>query len=587
MTNIDGHQGSLLERAKGAFVGAAVGDALGWPCEGRATFTPTEGSRQQLRYVAWEKKSGGRFNPHLEYIGKGEFSDDTQLILAVARSITLNPEWWRHFATAELPVWTIYERGGGGATKRAATAWAAGAAPWKTRKQEDLDRYFDAGGNGVAMRVLPHCVRHARSPLFKDVASDIVTDGVTTHGHPRALVGALAYGFACWHALRRSGTLSYGELLQATIDNVEQWAELPDITSRWPDWASTMSKASFSYEARWEVVSSEMLELLQIANREVNAGAVATVRAALEKLGAYDRKSKGAGTVSAAAAVYIASRFAASPVEGLSRAAFAIGTDTDTIASMTGAILGSVGGLDWLSQFRRETQDINYIERLATEVAIGPLPTAASSIQHVRKTSLARVLKLLDESPKDLSTLPNGMEVETAETYLGPGSTASSNGPSFWKLATKDGLTLFVRGTSRPAKKNLANRDRAELEANKDSVVEAGFSVTAIGISLTVSDIQRSRHFYEEILGLKVTGQTSTAVRIEHVIALREGRESLFAPDSVRLFLNVSDVAECQRKLKAKGVRVRDVTQREKAKSFECADPDGYLLEIFERPQLN
>ena len=102
-----------------------------------------------------------------------------------------------------------------GATKRAADAWIDGSTPWNlSRKPQAIKRYFDAGGNGVAMRVLPHIIRLIESNDFKPIAVNVMRDGVATHGHPRALLGALVYSYALWSSLKRDTKLSYGKLVE-------------------------------------------------------------------------------------------------------------------------------------------------------------------------------------------------------------------------------------------------------------------------------------------------------------------------------------------------------------------------------------
>lgn len=132
-SSMAGLKPNILECVEGALVGAAVG---GVP------------SDVQPEFFEWQKKSGTRFSSYFDEIRAGEYSDDTQLLLAVGRSILASPTWWINFAEVELPFWTLYERGGGGATKRAANNWATTGAPWLSKKSIDVERYFDAGATG-------------------------------------------------------------------------------------------------------------------------------------------------------------------------------------------------------------------------------------------------------------------------------------------------------------------------------------------------------------------------------------------------------------------------------------------------------
>ena len=108
---------SKHEKAQGALLASAIGDALGWPYE----FNSGNQSRcnnQDDRFVSWKRKNRIPFW-HVETIEKGNYSDDTQLMLAVARSL-LSEDWIKMFTSIEYPFWLEYERGAGRAVNRAA-----------------------------------------------------------------------------------------------------------------------------------------------------------------------------------------------------------------------------------------------------------------------------------------------------------------------------------------------------------------------------------------------------------------------------------------------------------------------------------
>jgi len=99
------------EKAVGSILGAAVGDALGWPLEGRArryqsNVHPSIGRKQEQQFLNWTR-AGSRFQPYREPIAPGEYSDDTQLLLSTTRSILHGPDWWEHFTRIELPFWQM------------------------------------------------------------------------------------------------------------------------------------------------------------------------------------------------------------------------------------------------------------------------------------------------------------------------------------------------------------------------------------------------------------------------------------------------------------------------------------------------
>src|SRR5437773_559230 len=124
----------LYPRVAGGLIGGAAADALGWITEfvrGPGHLRKLYGTDRVDEYRSWEKITGGRFNAYTDYISKGEYSDDTQLGLAVARSLlpggSIDIE---HFSKRELPLWLDYARGAGGTVTRGARAIGRKTAAW-------------------------------------------------------------------------------------------------------------------------------------------------------------------------------------------------------------------------------------------------------------------------------------------------------------------------------------------------------------------------------------------------------------------------------------------------------------------------
>ena len=432
-----------LAKAEGAFLAFAAGDALGWPQEMPRSVRggPTTGS-PSVEFRTWTRRSGGRFRPYDEVIRAGEYSDDTQLTLAVGRSRTNHgADWWKAFMRAELPRWMLYERGGGGATKRAAHSWVTGRPPWLAGNADAVRRYFDAGGNGVAMRVLPHGVFLAGRDDPVALVHDVVRDGAATHGHPRALVGATAYGYAAWSLVRRTRTLGFGELLDLLLDERGAWEAFPDAERGGGAWLEAANRVLEEPYARlWERTVGEMRELLERARRGVRAGALADDRAVLDDLGCFGR-FKGAGTVTAAAAAYLTARHAAQPAQGVLRAAFEQGADTDTLAAMTGGLLGCLGGEDWLPAPWRNVQDAAYLRRLAGRVAQGPSRAEHRAVETPApaRTVLADLARAGDQE------MSLGGDTRVWPTALPDLKSASKSiAVRAWRLRTREGQTLYV-----------------------------------------------------------------------------------------------------------------------------------------------
>lgn len=434
------------ERAEGALLALATGDALGWPHESpRRVRAPRPLPKPGPRFIGWTRRGGTRFQPYDEVIGPGEYSDDTQLAIAVARSRVRHGDSWRDALTrTELPFWTLYERGGGGATRRAARAWAAGRPPWESAGRGEADRYFRAGGNGVAMRVLPHAIFRAEAS-GEQVVGDALRDGTATHGHPRALVGAAAYAGAAWFLLRKRDTPALGELVEALLDGVSFWAGCPGSGEAGTSWTKAAVEAVPDYEESWKRVVGEMRQLLEVARAGVREGAMADDRAVMESLGCFGPE-KGSGTISAAAAVYLASRYAVAPHRGVMRAAFAQPADTDTLGAMVGGLLGCVAGADWLPGAWRSVQDAGYLRRLAVRLAGGPEGAEETPVGAAPQAE--EVFRALADN--------GGGELEIGKTLRGHATAWDGVRPASkslraqsWRFVTVEGQTIYLHRLER------------------------------------------------------------------------------------------------------------------------------------------
>ena len=454
-----------LGKAEGAFLALAAGDALGWPQEMPRNIRGSRASAEaHIEFEEWRRRGGGRFHPYEEIIHSGEYSDDTQLTLAVARSRTIHgTSWWKALTRIELPLWILYERGGGGATKRAATSWACGNPPWRAGKRGEVRRYFEAGGNGVAMRVLPHALFLAGQDNPTPLMHDVVLDGSATHGHPRALVGATVYAYAAWSLARRRDTLRFGELLETLLDEASVWSRFPTSTRERGSWFEAADQATDArYERIWEQTIIEMRELLEKARTGLGAGALADDHAVLNDLGCFGR-AKGAGTSSAAGAAYLAARHAAQPVQGILRAAFEKGADTDTLAAMAGGLMGCLAGVEWLPRPWLQVQDAKYLRKIAANVAQGPEGALEKPIEPL--PLLESILADLALSGKQEVCL-GGATRAVAATSRDPKPLGKSVAVRAWQLRTADGQTIYVRKVGRVPAASRASPRECEQTGN-------------------------------------------------------------------------------------------------------------------------
>lgn len=568
----------------GAMLGAAFGDALGWPNERIAKSNSSKQTQGRLHnFKKWTRRSGGRFFPHEEIIEEGEYSDDTQLILCLSRSLQKGEAWWEHFTQVELPFWSVYERGGGGATKRAVESWLDGITPWSpNRKPQDVMRYYDAGGNGVAMRVLPHVLRLGEKE-FPNIATNIFLDGIATHGHPRALLGALAYGFSLWAAFRKDSKLAYGELVEELIKNVDLWSALPTTPSILPEWRSQAEKSLQDYMKLWESAKAEVIEYLEVCRAELSKGALCLDDDVLKKLQCFNSKISGAGTVAAIASVYLASRHAADPINGVIKAAFAIGSDTDTLASMTGGLLGCINGSDWLLLVKQGIQDVAYIEKNAFRLANGHIDDK-STHEVVKRSLLKNWVDDVVAAP-DLSevSLPDRRmaRVNFGRDYVG---ISGKFKVEFRRLTTEDGQSIYLNKISKGGFGPIANS-----QIQNGMTYQKPLSTSWVcGAKIPVASFERAIWFYRDCLGLTVKKQNSDVVVFDKGLVLVPINYTNYIPQGIQLramlYIQATNIA-CRFKL----VKESDIpiitTLAPWGKSgmffFRSLDPDGNVVEVF------
>lgn len=568
----------------GAMLGAAFGDALGWPNERIAKSNASQQTQGRLHdFKRWTRRSGGRFFPHEEIIEEGEYSDDTQLILCLSRSLQKGERWWEHFTQVELPFWSVYERGGGGATKRAVESWLDGVMPWSSsRKPQDVKRYYDAGGNGVAMRVLPHVLLLGEKE-FPKIATNIFLDGIATHGHPRALLGALAYGFALWAAFRKDSKLAYGELVEELIKNVDLWSALPATPSIPPEWRSQAEKSLQNYMKLWESAKAEVMEYLEVCRAELSKGALSLDDDVLKKLQCFNSKISGAGTVAAIASVYLASRHAADPINGVVKAAFAIGSDTDTIASMSGGLLGCINGSDWLSPVKQGIQDAAYIEKNAFRLANG----------HIDDKSTHEVVKrsLLKNWIDDVVIAPDSSEVSLPDCrkakvnrgrdYIGRSGKFKVE---FRRLTTEDGQIIYLNKISKGDFEPIASSPKQTSVPHKQPISKS----RGCGSKIPVASFEKAIWFYRDCLGLTVKKQSADVVVFDQGLVLVPLSYTNNVPQGIQLramlYIQATNIAERFRWVKESDLQVVTALApwgKSGMLFFRSLDPDGNVVEVF------
>lgn len=575
-------------RIVGGLLGVAVGDALGWPMEDRGNRVGgTAKVRPDWDLVSWRRREGGGYGPHEQPVEAGSVSDDTQLTLAVARSVLHRDDWLAYWTRVELPLWTVYERGGGGATKRAAQTWLRGHPPWhEAEKPKAVSRYFEAGGNGTAMRCLGHC---AVAADWDELALRLDEDGATTHGHPRALLGARVYGWAAFHGLHRGSKLRYGELIERVLDAEQEWSRPPRLPD---DWYLAAERAARGYEGEWRRTVDELRRALEISRAGIGEGAVAVDHPVLEELGAFGQAS-GAGTVTAVASIFLAARYLSQPQQGLMAAAFARGADTDTLAAMTGGLLGLLLGGEWLRPLAGRVQDSEYIQELARQLE---LRRAADPIDWAFTTQeRTRLYRWLDEARLGAEgDLPPFGRIVLADVVDFPARTQFVRS---WALQTQLGQSLLIKRydkgrdgqprwipISRPDASNGGGEATAPVQEPSPRVEPR------VGLVLRVSDIGRAKAFYTEVVGLSVRRATDRFISFGWLalepderagqLSLKSGDEALMP--AIRLYVAANEVAQIREHFNEFGLQTTEL-QRSTHRGFRSHDPDGHPIEVVAR----
>jgi ADP-ribosylglycohydrolase len=327
---------------------AAWGDALGFITELTTSLgevSRRSGGAKVENTVPWKRSIGGRFGPMVE-LPAGTYSDDTQLRLAVSRSIRANGRFdVEAFSKIELPVFLSYELRAGKGTKAAAYELMKRHVRWSSNFfKNDRANYLNAGGNGAAMRIQPH-VWSAQGYTPRQFMGWVAADAIITHGHPRGVVGAVIHANALSSVLRR-GQIPDPEVWPQIV---EYAASLPDVMQehealrdRWlPLWEKGAGKPW--REAINETIAEGQAMVAEAQQAANGKDREATYHELVVALGGKRRETMGSGMIAAVASLVAAWLYRDDPVEGLLMVVNQLGTDTDTIATLMGALLGATG----------------------------------------------------------------------------------------------------------------------------------------------------------------------------------------------------------------------------------------------------
>jgi ADP-ribosylglycohydrolase len=358
-----------VDRYQGAMIFGAVGDALGWPTE----FIRERTSRRPpfslpLRnFVRWQKFVGGRWWGYRDEIAPGEYSDDTQLTLSVTRSISPKGFEPETFAYSELPLWLHYERGGGRSVKLAARTLLQKKSNWLHNfyKQGPLD-YLRAGANGAAMRNLPIALYSFGDE--RQLVRDSLLNTIITHGHPRSILGTVLFALAVCHVLSEThGKQSW--LVESLRDRLERIWPCALEDNRIAEWTDSWEKSGRTTKGYFEALFSETVKEAHRYLEAIKTFQDKPTDAYYRFVGALDPETKGSGLATVCAAIYMFVCKSERLEEAIYMAANQIGSDTDTIASFLGALLGARYGVQAIpAHLAAQIQDKEYLVKVANRL---------------------------------------------------------------------------------------------------------------------------------------------------------------------------------------------------------------------------
>jgi len=190
----------LQPYVRGSMIGLAIGDALGMPVETMTyeeimAVTNGKGITDFVAPIQKKFKSCRNFLP-------GQWTDDTQLALAVAESLIRSKGFnLEDQALAHVEAYKESTRGWGGTTKKSIEEIMNGI---RKPNEPAKDKPDGGAGNGVAMKIAPLAIFHALKAThlrekyypctYRIFKNDAITLGLMTHHNFKASIGALLVG---------------------------------------------------------------------------------------------------------------------------------------------------------------------------------------------------------------------------------------------------------------------------------------------------------------------------------------------------------------------------------------------------------
>ena len=365
------------DRVRSSAAWAAYGDALGFITElaDSRQVHRRAGGYPVTKLVAWKRRVGGRGGPSVE-LPAGCISDDTQLRLSVSRCLGPGGFDIEAFSKIELTVWPGYALGAGRGSKAAAAHMARNDVSWATNFFGDgRINYVEGGGNGAAMRVQPHVWASSAGRPWHDLIGEVLVDAVVTHGHARGLMGAAFHALCLQRALtgRRVGPDDWRESLSCLVHTADLVSDHPELGGIWLNMWEQRDAEPFARQVMTVVdeIEADLVALERVEARTFEGA----YRSAVEALEAFRPEQRGSATKTAVLAAWLAWA-APDASEAVLVAANQLGTDTDSIGTMAGALMGAAEITDAPSVVDSDyiAAEADRMTGLATGQPVAPFP---------------------------------------------------------------------------------------------------------------------------------------------------------------------------------------------------------------------
>ena len=226
---------------------------------------------------------------------------------------------------------------------------------------------------------------------------DSFFNALITHGHPRAIVGSILFGFAVRRILisREAGfdpaTL---EEISAALDSTKSVVtNSPTIRAWTSHWDQNGGSRKGAFLRAYVECLDEARSFLRAMPDFSNKTPIEYYRL----LGALNPVTKGSGLSTVCAAIYLYMKEHHDPEKALFTAVNILGSDTDTIANFLGALLGADRGTDAVPISLAEgLQDRDYLmktaERLCAVATGRPTDYSATDTPIKRDDAYLRML---------------------------------------------------------------------------------------------------------------------------------------------------------------------------------------------------